>query len=180
MRDSFSSEYKTLEPIFHLANWFARTDKKVGTVPTCSRRIFSPANFNQSRCRIVFASRRAYKVVKWKIGLRHCNNRRFKTTGASPLPRLDGITAVSSVYRLHTTWILTLSYTQETVYVIISSFNPIYGALEFLIYSFGAVLNSLRSCLFDFRKQIILHLPNDMNWLRRSSYFDIDQDAYLE
>ena len=54
----------------HLANLFARTDKKVGTVPTCSRRIFSPANFNQSRCRIiVFASRRANKVAKWKIGL---------------------------------------------------------------------------------------------------------------
>ena len=38
-----------LKPIFHLANLFARTDKKVGTVPTCSRGIFSPANFNQSR-----------------------------------------------------------------------------------------------------------------------------------
>ena len=36
----------------------------------CSRRIFSPANFNESCCRIlVFASRRAKKVAKWKIGL---------------------------------------------------------------------------------------------------------------
>ena len=59
-----------LKPIFHLANLFARTHKKVGTLPTCSRRIFSPANFNQSRCQIlVFASRRANKVAKWKIGL---------------------------------------------------------------------------------------------------------------
>ena len=47
-----------LKPIFHLANLFARIDKKVGTVPTCSRRIFSPASFNQSRCRI----------ANWKIG----------------------------------------------------------------------------------------------------------------
>ena len=38
-----------VKPIFHLATLFARTDKKVGTLPTCSRRIFSPANFNQSR-----------------------------------------------------------------------------------------------------------------------------------
>ena len=64
-------QYK-LKPIFHLATLFARTDKKVGTLPTCSRRIFSPVNFNQSRCRIlVFASHRANKVVKWKIGLRN-------------------------------------------------------------------------------------------------------------
>ena len=57
-----------IKPIFHLANLFARTHKKVGTVATCSRRIFSPASFNQSRCRIlVFASRRASKVAKWKI-----------------------------------------------------------------------------------------------------------------
>ena len=61
---------RSVKPIFHLANLFARTHKKVGTVPTCSRRIFSPANFNQSRCRIlVFAWRRANKVAKWKIGL---------------------------------------------------------------------------------------------------------------
>ena len=53
-----------------MANLFARTEKKVGTVPTCSRRIFSPTNFNQSRCRIlVFASRRANKFAKWKTGL---------------------------------------------------------------------------------------------------------------
>ena len=59
-----------LKPIFHLANLFARTDKKEGTVPTRSRRIFSPVNFNQSRCQIlVFASRRANKVAKWKIRL---------------------------------------------------------------------------------------------------------------
>ena len=63
-----------LKPIFHLANLFARTDKKVGTLPTCSRRIFSRANFNnQSRCPIlVFASRRAKKVTKWKIGFKLC------------------------------------------------------------------------------------------------------------
>ena len=53
-----------------LAILFARTDKKVGTVPTCSRRIFLLTNFNQSRCRIlVFASRRVNKVAKWKIRL---------------------------------------------------------------------------------------------------------------
>ena len=58
-----------IKPVFHLATLSARTGKKVGTVPTCSRRIFSPANFNQSRCRIlVFASRRANKVTKWKTG----------------------------------------------------------------------------------------------------------------
>ena len=50
--------YRYVKLVFHWANLFARTDKKVGTLPTCSRRIFSPANFNQSRCRIlVFASR---------------------------------------------------------------------------------------------------------------------------
>ena len=60
---------KTFNPIFHLANLFARTVKKVGTLSTCSRRIFSPVNFIQSRCRIlVLASRRANKVAKWKIG----------------------------------------------------------------------------------------------------------------
>ena len=42
----------------------------LGEFATCSGRTFSPANFNQSRCRIlVFASRRANKVAKWKIGL---------------------------------------------------------------------------------------------------------------
>ena len=51
-----------IKPIFHLANLFVRTDKKVGTLPTCSRRIFSRANFSQSRCPIlIFASRRAKK-----------------------------------------------------------------------------------------------------------------------
>ena len=55
--------------VFHLANLFTRTDNKVGTVPTCSWRNFSPTNFNQSRCRIlVFASRRANNVAKWKTG----------------------------------------------------------------------------------------------------------------
>ena len=43
--------------------------KNVGTLFTCLRWIFSPANFNQSCCRIlVFTSRRAKKVAKWKIG----------------------------------------------------------------------------------------------------------------
>ena len=61
----------SLKPIFHLATLFARTDKKVGTLATCSRQIFLPANINQSRCRIlVFASRRANKVAKWKIGFK--------------------------------------------------------------------------------------------------------------
>ena len=48
---------------------FVRGRKRVGTVLTCSRRIFSLTNFNQSHCRIlVFASRRANKVAKCKIG----------------------------------------------------------------------------------------------------------------
>ena len=65
-----ASKFAVVKPIFHLANLFARTDKKGGTVPSCSRRIFPPVSFNQSRCRIlVFASRRANKVAKWKIGL---------------------------------------------------------------------------------------------------------------
>ena len=60
-----------IKPVFHQANLFARTDKKVGTLPTCSQRIFSPANFNQSRCRIlVFASCRANKFAQWKTGFR--------------------------------------------------------------------------------------------------------------
>ena len=59
-----------LKPVFHLVTLFARTDKKAGTVPTCSRRIFSPANFKKSRRRIlVLTSRRANKVAKWKTGL---------------------------------------------------------------------------------------------------------------
>ena len=58
-----------LKPIFHLATLFARTNKKVGSLPTFSRRIFSSASFNQSCSRIlVFASRRTNKVAKWKIG----------------------------------------------------------------------------------------------------------------
>ena len=49
-----------LKPVFHLANLFVQ---KVGTVPNCSRQIFSPTNVNQSRCRIlVFASRRANNI----------------------------------------------------------------------------------------------------------------------
>ena len=67
--DLNSQQFRSLKPVFHLANLFARTEKKVGTVPTCSRRIFSPTNVNQSRCRIlVFASRRANKFAKWKTG----------------------------------------------------------------------------------------------------------------
>ena len=75
MKPYWQSHLKTpnvpRKAVFKLATLFARTGKKVGTLPTCSRRIFSPANFNQSRCRILFfASRRANKVAKWKIGLR--------------------------------------------------------------------------------------------------------------
>ena len=78
-----SQNYLRVKPIFHLATLFARTDKKVGTLPTCLRRIFSAANFNQSRCRIlVFASRRANKVAKWKIG--------FKDTSCSTTNLLQG------------------------------------------------------------------------------------------
>ena len=63
---------------FPLGDFVARTDIKVGTVPTCSRRIFSPANLNQSRYRIlVFALRRVNKVAKLKTGLtgRLCHGR---------------------------------------------------------------------------------------------------------
>ena len=57
-----------LKPIFHLANLFARTDKKVATVPTCLRRICSPASFNQSRFRIlVFASREQSRQVENRL-----------------------------------------------------------------------------------------------------------------
>ena len=66
--------YGSFKSIFHLATLFARTDKKVGTLPTCSRQIISPANFNQSLCRIlVFASRPTNKVAKWKIGFNQQN-----------------------------------------------------------------------------------------------------------
>ena len=53
--------------------------------------------------------------------------------------------------------------TQKTVYITFSISNLIYGALDFLVYSFGAILNSLRSYLLEFRKQIILHFPNYVN-----------------
>ena len=50
----------TVKLIFHLVNLL-----EIGTVPTCSRRIFSPANFNQSRCRIlVFALREQSRQVE--------------------------------------------------------------------------------------------------------------------
>ena len=59
-----------LKPISTWRLCLREQTKKVGTLLTCLRRIFSPANFNQSRCRIlVFASRRANKVVKRKICL---------------------------------------------------------------------------------------------------------------
>ena len=49
---------------FPLGEFDRANRQKVGTVSTCSRRIFLPANFNQSRGRIfVFASRRANKVT---------------------------------------------------------------------------------------------------------------------
>ena len=43
-----------LKPVLHLATLFARTDKKVRTVPTSSRRIFSPANFNYHGAEFLF------------------------------------------------------------------------------------------------------------------------------
>ena len=53
------------KPVFHLATLFAQTDKKVGTVASCSQGIFSPGNFKQSGNRIlVFALRPANKVAK--------------------------------------------------------------------------------------------------------------------
>ena len=55
---------------FPLGEFVRANRQKFGTAPTCSRRIFSPANFNQSRCQIrVFALRRANNVAKWKMGL---------------------------------------------------------------------------------------------------------------
>ena len=60
------SEMSVVEPTV-FSTWrilFARTHKKVGTLPTCSRWIFSPANFNLSRCRsLVFASREQSRQV---------------------------------------------------------------------------------------------------------------------
>ena len=49
-----------LSLFFHLANLSARTDKKVGTVPTCSRQIFSSANFR-------FASREQSRQVENRL-----------------------------------------------------------------------------------------------------------------
>ena len=58
-----------IKPIFPLGEFVRVNRQKVGTVPICSQRFFSPANFNQSRRRIlVFASRHANKVAKRKIG----------------------------------------------------------------------------------------------------------------
>ena len=63
--DQYREPFVGLKPVIHSANLFARTDKKVGTLPTCSRRIFSPANFNQSRCQILaFASREQIRPVE--------------------------------------------------------------------------------------------------------------------
>ena len=51
---------------FPLDEFVRANRKKVGRTV----RIFSPVNFNQSRCRIlVFASHRANEVAKWKMGL---------------------------------------------------------------------------------------------------------------
>ena len=43
--------------------------QKIGTLPSCSRRIFSPAMFNQSRCRIFFrfASREQSRHVENRL-----------------------------------------------------------------------------------------------------------------
>ena len=53
------------KPFFHLANLFARTEKNVGTLPTCLRRIFSPATLTNHVVGFLFSLR----VAKWKIGL---------------------------------------------------------------------------------------------------------------
>ena len=47
---TYRSSAAPVKPVFHLAKLFARTEKNVGTIPTCSRRLFSPTNFDQSRC----------------------------------------------------------------------------------------------------------------------------------
>ena len=57
-------EYQTYFP---LGDFVRANGKKVGTVPTCSRRIFSLPNFNQHVIEFFFRSRRANKVAKWKI-----------------------------------------------------------------------------------------------------------------
>ena len=50
---------------FPLGEFVRANRQKIGTLPTCSRRIFSRANFNQSRCRIlVFASREQIRLVE--------------------------------------------------------------------------------------------------------------------
>ena len=62
-----ASKFAVVKPIFHLANLFARTNKKVGTVPTCSRQIFPPVSFNQSRLSdscFRFASREQSRQVE--------------------------------------------------------------------------------------------------------------------
>lgn len=55
-----------IQSVFHLAN-ISCEQKKVATIPTCSRRFFSQANFNQLRCRtFAFATRHANKFTWWK------------------------------------------------------------------------------------------------------------------
>ena len=50
---------------FPLGEFVCANRKKVLTVSACSRRIFSPTNVNESRCRIlIFASHCANKVAK--------------------------------------------------------------------------------------------------------------------
>ena len=57
-------EYQTYFP---LDDFVRANRKKVGTLPTCSRRIFSLPNFNRHVIEFFFRSRRANKVAKWKI-----------------------------------------------------------------------------------------------------------------
>ena len=57
-----------LQSVFHLAN-ISCEQKKVATIPTCSRRFFSQAiNFNQLRSfrTFAFATRHANKFTWWK------------------------------------------------------------------------------------------------------------------
>ena len=64
-----------------------------------SRRIFSPANFNQSRCRIpVFASRRTNKVAKWKIGLRELSREFTHDMLKTSLERVHQLLALLNGY----------------------------------------------------------------------------------
>ena len=54
---------------FPLGDFVRANRQKSRNSPSCLRRIFSLANFNQSRCWIlVFALRRANKIAKWKTG----------------------------------------------------------------------------------------------------------------